>query len=112
MSHPILNRLEKFQNRPNQNKTKDDSFIARGYHLELIREVVNNLVDQHPEYYTGSLTDNNPTDAEIEAIVGTAEELGEGFTAYIKDTTGSGRLYLVITDGTDWFFQAYSPTLT
>ena len=112
MAHPELHRLNKFQNSPNQNKSKEDSFIARGYHLEIIREVLNNIIDQHSEYYEGTLTDGAPTNAEIEAIVGTAEDNGEGFTAYIKDTTGAGNLFFVITDGTDWWYSSYSPTLT
>ncbi len=112
MSHPRLTRLEKFRNRKKDYKSDNESFIARGTHLNKIVDKINELVDEHAEYYSGPLTDGNPTTAEIEAVLGvTAEEAGEGFTAYIKDTTGAGAVFLVVTDGSSWYFEGLGAAL-
>ena len=50
-----------------------------------------------------ALTDNTPTDAEITAAIGkTATVAGKNYTKMIKDTSGSGLIYLVASDGTSW----------
>lgn len=54
--------------------------------------------------YTGNLTDDTPTAAEITAIIGTPASKGSGFRAVIKDANGSGLLYLVISYTTSWGF--------
>ena len=57
---------------------------------------------------TGALTDGFPTSAEITAIVGmTAVAATAGWKCTIKDNTGTGLLYLVESDGTDWEFLRY-----
>ena len=49
------------------------------------------------------LTDNTPSDADITAALGmTAVVAGKNYTRIIKDTNGSGLVYLVISDGTVW----------
>lgn len=113
MSHPRLENLDRFQNNPKEYRSNEESFVARGKHLNKIRDKINEIIDQHIEYHTGSLTDGAPTDAEIEAALGiTAEQAGEGYAAYIKDTTGAGNIFFVITDGTNWWYNVLSPTLT
>lgn len=59
---------------------------------------------------SGSLTDNVPTTAEINAITfDSPVNAGAGYQVTIKDTDGSGLLYRVESDGTNWY---YSPTTT
>jgi len=55
-------------------------------------------------YFTGSLTDGTPTDAQIDGILGTPASNGAGFVARIKDTDGSGLIYEISTDGTNWYY--------
>jgi hypothetical protein len=52
----------------------------------------------------GSLTDGMPTAAEINAIVGTASDKKAGYQVTIKDSDGTGLLYKVESDGTDWYY--------
>jgi hypothetical protein len=52
---------------------------------------------------SGVLTDGAPTSGEIDVVVGmTATEAGIGYKCTIKDTTGTGLLYLVESDGVNW----------
>jgi hypothetical protein len=54
---------------------------------------------------SGSLTDGAPTSAEINAIVGlTAINAGVGYKCTIKDTNGTELLYMVESDGVDWYY--------
>jgi hypothetical protein len=54
---------------------------------------------------SGSLTDGTPTDAEIDAVIGdTPAGVGAGFQVTIKDSDGTGSLYKVESDGTNWFY--------
>ncbi len=62
--------------------------------------------------FSGSLTDGVPTEAEIEAIIGTtAAGAKAGYKVTIKDTDGSGLLYQVESDGTDWFYVVMTKAL-
>lgn len=56
-------------------------------------------------YFTGNLTDTTPTDAEIDAVLGTPATRGAGFKARIKDLTGTGLIYIISTDGTSWYYS-------
>ena len=61
---------------------------------------------------SGSLTDNSPTAAEITGIVEkSASEAGKGYQVTIKDTDGSGLLYKVESDGTNWFYAVMTKAL-
>ena len=61
---------------------------------------------------TGALTDNAPTAAEINGIIGvTAVQAGAGFVMTIKDTTGTALLYRFESDGTDWFYVVTTKAL-
>lgn len=52
---------------------------------------------------SANLTDNTPTDAEIDTATGlTPLSAGTGWKCVIKDTNGSGLLYLIESDGTNW----------
>jgi len=55
-------------------------------------------------YFTGALTDGAPTNAEIVGILGSAASRGAGYQASIKDTTGTGLIYKVICDGTNYYY--------
>ena len=55
-------------------------------------------------YFTGSLTDGAPTNAEIVAILGTAASVGAGYEAVIKDSDGSGLIYTITCDGTNFYY--------
>jgi hypothetical protein len=56
-------------------------------------------------YFTGSLTDGIPTDAEIDAILGTPATVGSGYKAVIKDSDGTGLIYAVFSDGSGWYWN-------
>ena len=54
---------------------------------------------------TGSLTDGAPTDAQIDTITGTTPAaVGAGWQVTIKDNDGTGLLYRIESDGTNWFY--------
>ena len=61
--------------------------------------------------YTGSLTDVTPTSSEITSIVGSASTKGAGFKAVIKDSNGTGLLYIVESDGTYWYYTVMTKAL-
>jgi len=55
---------------------------------------------------TGSLTDGAPTDAQIDTITGsTPAGVGAGWSVTILDSDGSGLLYRIESDGTNWQYQ-------
>lgn len=55
-------------------------------------------------YYTSGLTDGAPTYVEITNVLGTAASRGSGFRTVIKDTNGTGLMYFVASDGTNWYY--------
>ena len=61
---------------------------------------------------TAALTDNTPTDAEIDTATSlTPSTAGAGWQATIKDNNGSGLLYKIESDGTDWYYTALTKAL-
>lgn len=61
---------------------------------------------------TGSLTDGAPTDAEIDAIIGnTPAGVGAGYKVSILDSNGSGLIYLIESDGTNWQYVAMTKAI-
>jgi hypothetical protein len=63
------------------------------------RLIVNQIV--------AALTDGAPTDTEIDTATGTTPSAaGAGFQCTIKDSSGSGLVYKVESDGTDWYYSA------
>ena len=65
----------------------------------------------HQSQYTGSLTDGTPTDAEIDAILGTPATAGAGFRATILDSDGTALLYRIETNGISWFYVVMTKAL-
>ncbi len=60
----------------------------------------------------GSLTDDAPTDAEIDSVTGlTSSTAGAGWQATIKDNDGSEKLYKIESDGTDWYYTVMNKAL-
>lgn len=61
---------------------------------------------------TGSLTPGAPTTGEINTATGTtASVAGAGYKVVIKATNGTGLLYLVESDGTNWFYTVMQKAL-
>jgi hypothetical protein len=62
--------------------------------------------------FTAALTDNTPTDSEIDTATGlTPSTVGAGWQCTIKDNNGSGLLYKIESDGTDWYYIALTKAL-
>jgi hypothetical protein len=49
---------------------------------------------------------NPPTDAELDAAFGTPAEAGAGFLRLIDDNAAGAHLYLVASDGSNWWVFA------
>lgn len=61
---------------------------------------------------SASLTDGTPTDAEIDSATGsTPSGVGAGYMVTIKDSDGTGLLYKIESDGTDWYYIAMTKAL-
>ena len=61
---------------------------------------------------SAALTDNTPTDAEIDTATGlTPITAGAGYQVTIKDNNGTGLLYKVESDGTDWYYIVMTKAL-
>jgi hypothetical protein len=48
---------------------------------------------------------NPPTDAELDAIFGTPATRYPGFIAVVDDAGAGLNVYLVVTNGSNWFYQ-------
>lgn len=51
-------------------------------------------------------TSNPPSDAELDAAFGTPADVGAGFSVLLNDAGGSSNVYLVMSDGTKWWYVA------
>ena len=61
---------------------------------------------------SGSLTDGLPTAAEINTVTGlTPATATAGYQVTIKDSDGTGLLYKIESDGTDWYYTAMTKAL-
>ena len=61
---------------------------------------------------TAALTDGAPTYAELDAAIGiTPAAATSGFKVTIKDSTGTGLLYKVESDGTNWYYTTMTLAL-
>jgi len=66
----------------------------------------------HQDQISGSLTDGTPTAAQLTSVIGMSAATAEaGFQITVKDNDGSGLLYRVESDGTDWFYTAMTKAL-
>lgn len=72
-----------------------DTYLKGNVHVDLVTQT----------QLTGSLTDDTPTDVEIDSVAGSdPATVGAGWQVTIKDSDGSGKLYRIESDGTDWFY--------
>jgi hypothetical protein len=55
--------------------------------------------------YTDDVSDP-PTDAELDAAIGTPATVGAGFIAIMDDNGAGAALYIVASDGTNWWHAA------
>jgi hypothetical protein len=60
---------------------------------------------------TCALTDDTPTAVEIVSCAGSAAMAGAGTQRTIKDSSGSGKLYRIESDGTDWYYVVTTKAL-
>jgi hypothetical protein len=61
---------------------------------------------------SAALTDGIPTDAEIDTATGlTPSTSGAGYQVTIKDNNGTGLLYKIESDGTDWYYTVMTKAL-
>lgn len=80
-----------------------DSLIDR---IKRIERRVRNFESWEPKLdYADDAVANPPTSADIDAAFGTPSMVGEGYTA-ILDNNGAGtNVYLVSSDGTNWWYE-------
>ena len=53
-----------------------------------------------------------PTDAELDSLFGeTPAEAGSGWFKFVRDISTADKLYLVMSDGTNWFYQAFTKAI-
>jgi hypothetical protein len=52
-----------------------------------------------------------PTDAELDTAFGTPATVGTGFTALIDDNGAGSAVYLVASDGTNWWYSSMTKAL-
>ena len=51
-------------------------------------------------------TSNPPTDAELDSALGTPATVGAGYLALLDDNGGGANVYLVASDGSNWWHVA------
>ena len=49
-----------------------------------------------------------PTDAELDSAIGTPSDVGAGYIAIVDDAGTGTAVYLVVSDGTNWWHVAVS----
>ena len=49
---------------------------------------------------------NPPTDAQLDAIFGTPAQVGAGYMAIVNDAGASSNVWLVVSDGLYWWYEA------
>ena len=54
----------------------------------------------------GGDVSNPPTDAELDALLGTPDAVGAGFVVLLNDDGAGANEYLVWSDGTAWWYAA------
>ena len=74
--------------------------------LKVLKRRLDDLVE--PE--TGLIVDNTnvsnpPTDAELDAIFGTPATNYPGFMAIVDDAGANTTVWLVVTNGTSWWYE-------
>jgi hypothetical protein len=54
---------------------------------------------------------NPPTDAELDSAIGTPADKGAGYKAIVDDNGAGANVYLVVSDGTNWWHQALTKSI-
>jgi hypothetical protein len=49
---------------------------------------------------------NPPTDDDLDSAFGTPATVGAGFLALLDDNGGGTNVYLIASDGTNWWYKA------
>lgn len=76
--------------------------------IENLPDLVEDVRTQAIQFLTGEIgaTDDTPTKLELDTMLGTADTVEMGTQYLIKSLSGSGLLFLVATDGSDWSYVA------
>lgn len=62
--------------------------------------------DIRQKVYTYSITDSTPSDSEITDSIGVnASTAGSGYNFFLKDSSGTGNVYYIISDGSGWYYE-------
>ncbi len=59
----------------------------------------------HQGVFTDNVS-NPPTDAELDSAIGTPSTVGAGYLALLDDNGAGTNVYLVASDGTNWWHVA------
>ena len=72
------------------------------------KDVLNQLADDGTILIRVSTADtsNPPTDAELDSEFGAPATVGAGFLALLDDNGGGANVYLIASDGTNWWYEA------
>lgn len=83
--------------------------LGKAYMSTYLRFDKNLQMNYTQRQLSANLTDNTPTDGEIDSATGlTPVTAGTGWKCVIKDTNGSSLLYLIESDGTNWQYTKLS----
>ena len=93
----------------------DKSFISGTISLTnggLYIKTINHKGNFEPTQLTAALTDGAPTATEINTATGlTPSTAGAGWQCTIKDSSGSGLIYKVESDGTSWYYSVLTASV-
>jgi hypothetical protein len=57
------------------------------------------------DYSTANVS-NPPTDAELDSAFGTPASVGAGYSAILDDNAAGTNVYMVSSDGTNWWYSS------
>ena len=70
-----------------------------------------NYLAQNLYYYSDGNVSNPPTNAELDALFGEPGDVGRQFTALLNDNGASNNVYLIASDGADWYHVTLTKAL-
>lgn len=73
---------------------------------ELYNYLANNIY-----YYSDGSVSNPPTKAELTSLFGEPNRVGAQFSALLNNGGASSDVYLIASDGTDWYYTALTKAL-
>ena len=102
-------------NTQGQVNSADGAVLVKGEHYNVLRDdvqanetaIASNATNiaSNAAQYSGALTDGAPTDAQLDAAIGsTPAAVGAGWRTTVVDTDGTALVYLVVSDGTSWWY--------